>query len=102
MDLNIELLQWSTNVLKQNSAKRANKFAGIGTKNNNISNQELSKELHERIMWKFKIKKHIRPLLTKLGVLADLVDMQLISRVNRGVFYYVLLKCSLDTYGLFL
>ena len=33
---------------------------------------------------------------------ADLVDMQLISRVNRGVFYYVLLKCSLDTYGLFL
>ena len=50
VELNIELLQWSTNVLKQNSAKRANKFAGIGTKNNNISDQELPKELHERIM----------------------------------------------------
>ena len=43
MDINVDFLQWSINVLiKKTSATRANKFAGRGIKSENITNKELA------------------------------------------------------------
>ena len=48
MDINPNLLEWSTNVLKKK------KISGSGIKNENISNKELGEELHKLIIRKFK------------------------------------------------
>ena len=47
MDINANLLEWSTNVLIK-------KISGSGIKNENISNKELGEELHKLIIRKFK------------------------------------------------
>ena len=58
MDINVDLLQWSINILiKKASATRANKFASSGTENDNILNRELAEELRKSIIGKFKERK---------------------------------------------
>ena len=47
MDVNVDLLQWSLNVL-------INKTSNSGIKNENISNKELAVELHKPIIRTFK------------------------------------------------
>ena len=68
MDINVDLLQCFMNFLIKTS--------GGTVKNKNISNKELVGELHKPIIRQFsKRKEH-------LG--ADLADMELISKFNRG------------------
>ena len=59
------------------------KTFGSGIKNENISNKELTKELHKPIIIKFdKTKVHSLFIDNICG--ADLVVMQLISKSNKG------------------
>ena len=63
------------------------KTSGRAVKNENISN----KELHKPIIKKFKKRKLQSPFIDNVWG-ADLLDMQLISKFNKGIaFYYVLL-----------
>ena len=79
-----------------------NKFVDSGIKNENISNKELAEELHKPIIKKIKNKKVQSPYIHKIWG-ADLADMQLIRKVNKGIMcYYVLLILSVKTHVLFL
>ena len=69
------------------------------TKSENISNKELAEELYKPIIKKFKKKKSL--VDNNWG--ADLADMQLISKFNKGIrFFYVLLIFIANMHGLFL
>ena len=59
------------------------KASGSGIKNKNISNKELAEELHKPIIRKFKKRKVQSPLIDNIWG-ADLADMQLISKLNKG------------------
>ena len=76
MDINVDLLQWSIYF----SIK---KTSGSGIKNANISNKELAEELHKPIIRKLKRRK-VRSTFTDNIWGADLTDMQLISKFNKG------------------
>ena len=76
MDINVDLLQWSIYF----SIK---KTSGSGIKNVNISNKELAEELHKPIIRKLKRRK-VRSTFTDNIWGADLADMQLISKFNKG------------------
>ena len=57
----------------------------------NISNKELAEELHKPIIRKFNKRKVHAPFIDNIWG-ADLTDMQLRSKFNKGirfVFYYV-------------
>ena len=70
--------------------------------NEDISNKELPQELNKPIIKIFK-KRKIQSTLTDNIWGADLTDMQLISKVNKGIcFDYVLLIFSVNNNGLFL
>ena len=59
------------------------KNSGSGIKNENISNKELSEELHKPIVRKFNKRKVHSPFIDNIWW-ADLADMQLISKFNKG------------------
>ena len=69
---------------KKTSATSANKFDGSSIKNENISNKELAEELHKPIIRKFIKRKVQSPFLDNVWG-ADLADMQLISKFNKGI-----------------
>ena len=72
MDINVDFLQWSINVLIK-------KLLVVVLKNENVSNKELAEELHKPIIRKFKKRKlHSSFIDDILG--ADLADMRLISK----------------------
>ena len=72
MDINVDFLQWSINVLIK-------KLLVVVLKNENVSNKELAEALHKPIIRKFKKRKlHSSFIDDILG--ADLADMQLISK----------------------
>ena len=77
---------------KKLCAKRANKFAGSGVKNENMSNQELTKKLHKSNIKKLE-KRKVHTSFTENIWCADLADMQLISKINKG-FHFLL--CVID------
>ena len=58
------------------------KTTGRTVKNENISNKELAEELPKPIIKKFKKKKS--PFIDNIWG-ADLADMQLISKFNKGI-----------------
>ena len=97
MDINMDLLQWSINLLiKKDSATRANKFAGCGIKNENISNKELTEEMHKPIIRKFQKRKVHSPFIDNIQG-ADLADVQ----INKGFrIFLVLLKIIANMHGL--
>ena len=71
-----------------------NTFGGT-VKNENISNTKLAEELHKPIIRKFKKRKVNSAFIDKIwGV--DLVDMQLISKFNKGFRF---LLCVIDIYS---
>ena len=77
----------------------ANKYA---VKNENISNNELAEELRKPIIRKFNKRKVHSPFVDNIWG-ADLVDMQLISKFNKGfTFFYALLVFIANMHGLFL
>ena len=59
------------------------KISGGTVKNEIISNKELAEELHKSIITKFK-KRKVHSTLTDHIWGADLADMQLISKLNKG------------------
>ena len=68
------------------------KAFGRGINNENISNKELAKELHKPTIRKFnKIKVH-SPLIDNIWG-ADLADIQLISKFNKGIYFIL---CVID------
>ena len=79
IDINADLLQWFINVLIK-------KTSGGTIKNGYILNKELSEELHKPIIRNFKKRKlHASFIDNILG--ADLADMQLISKFNKGICF---------------
>ena len=76
MSIDVDLLQWSVIILI--------KMASAGTdKNGNISNKELAEELHKPIIRKFNKRKIHSPFTDNICG-ADLADMQLMSKFNKG------------------
>ena len=67
-----------------------------------MPNHKIAKELHEPVIRKFEKRNvHSSPKNNIWG--ADLADIQLISKFNKGIrFYYELLISSVNTHGLFL
>ena len=76
------------------SAMFANKSA---IKNENISNKELAEELHKPIIRKFNKRKVFSPFIDNIWG-ADLADMQLISKVDKGFRF---LLCVIDIYRIY-
>ena len=79
------------------------KTSGGTVKNENISNKELAEELHKPITRNFKKRKVHSSFIDNIWG-ADLADMQLLSKFNKGIrsFYHVLLIFLVTTHGLFL
>ena len=71
------------------------KTSDSSIKNKNISKKELVEELHKQIIRKFK-KRKVQSLFIDYIWGADLADMQLISRFNKG--FRLLLLCVIDIY----
>ena len=80
-DTNVNLFQWFINFLKK-------KTSDSGIKNENISDQQLAEELH----YKLKVQ---WPFIDNIWG-ADLADMQLISKFNKGFSF---LLCVIDIYS---
>ena len=75
LDINVVLLQWLINLVIKTSA---------GTvKNKIISNKELAEELHKQVNKKIE-KRKAHPSFTDNIWGADLADMQLRSKFNKG------------------
>ena len=71
---------------------------GGTVKNENISNKELPEELHNAIIRKFK-KREVQSHFIDYILGADLADMQLISKFNKGIPF---LLRTIDIHGLFI
>ena len=65
-----------------------------GNKNKNISNKKLAEELHKPIIRTFNKRKVQSPFIDNIW-LADLADMQLISKFNERLRF---LLCVIDIY----
>ena len=65
-----------------------------GNKNKNISNKKLAEELHKPIIRTFNKRKVESPFIDNIW-LADLADMQLISKFNERFRF---LLCVIDIY----
>ena len=70
-------------------------FAGCGIKNENISNKALAEEFHKPIIRKFKKGKVQSPFIDNIWG-AELADMQLISKFDKGTRF---LLCVIDIYS---
>ena len=64
-------------------------------KSENMSNKELAEELHKPIMRKVNKRKGHSSFIDNIWG-ADLVDMQLISKFNKGIRF---LLCFIDIFG---
>ena len=64
-------------------------------KNKNIPNKELAEELHKPIIGKFNKRKVHSQFIDNIWV-ADVADMQLINKFNKG---FRLLLCAIDIYS---
>ena len=71
------------------------KTSGSGIKNENISNKRLAEELHKPVIRKFNKRKVHSPFIDNIWG-ADLADMQLISKFNKGFRF---LLCVIDIYS---
>ena len=82
------LLQWSINFFYK-------KISSSGIKNENISNNEIAKELHKQVIRKFNERKVHSPVIDNIWG-ADLADMQLISKFTKGFRFSL---CIVDIYS---
>ena len=76
----------------------ANKFPGSGIKNENISNKELAEELHKPIIRKFKKRKVHSSFIDNIWA-ADLANMQLISKFNKGIRFLLFVVDIFSNYA---
>ena len=93
MDTNVDLFQWSIHFLIKKTSGGATTLVRSETlatrnksaiKNENTSNKELAEELHKQTIRKFKKRKVQSYFLDNIWG-ADLADMQLISKFNKGI-----------------
>ena len=66
------------------------KASGTGINNENISNKESAEELHKPIIRKLNKRKVHSPFIDNIWA-ADLADIQLISKINKGLYFYCVL-----------
>ena len=78
---------------KKTSAAGAKKFAGSGIAM--LQNEQLAEELHKPVIKKF-LKRKIYSLFKDNIWGADLADMQLISKFNKGIRF---LLCVIDIFN---
>ena len=78
MGINVDLFQWFIIFFCNNAC-------GSGFKIENISNKEKVEELHKPIIGKFNKRKLPSPLIDNIWG-ADLGDMQLIKKFNKGFY----------------
>ena len=71
------------------------KVSGGTVENENISNKELSEELHKPIIKKFRERTVESPLVDNISG-ADLTDMQLITKFKEGICF---LLCLIDVFS---
>ena len=71
------------------------KSKGTGIKNEIKENKQLANELHKPIIWKFKKRKVYSSFKDNIWG-ADLADIQLISKCNKGIRY---LSCAIDLFS---
>ena len=76
MDINVDLLQWFIIFFIKKASDET-------VRNEIISNKELAEELHKPIIRKFEKRKVHSFLIDNIWG-ADLADMQLISKFNKG------------------
>ena len=88
MDINVELLQRFINFLIK-------KTSDVAIKSKIISNKELAEELHKPIIRNFKKRKIHSTFIDSIWG-ADLADMQLISKFNKGFRFSL---CVIDIYS---
>ena len=88
MDISVDLFQWSINVLLK-------KTSGGTVKDEIMSNKELAVELQKPIIRKFEKRKVHSPFRGNIWG-ADLADMQLMSKLNKG---FLFLLCVIDIYS---
>ena len=69
--------------------------SGSGIENENVSDQQFAEELRKPIIKKFKKRKVQSPFIDNIWG-ADLADMHLISKFNKGFRF---LLCVLDIYS---
>ena len=82
MDIEQVLLQWFTDSLIK-------KCSGSSTRNKNISNKELAKVFYKPLIRIFKKRKVHSPFIyNNCG--ADLADIQLISKFNKGIGFFLM------------
>ena len=65
------------------------KTSGSGIKNENISDKELAQELRKPIIRKF-IKRKVHSPFVDNSCGADLADMQLISKFNKKIRFFIM------------
>ena len=88
MDLKGVLLLWFRDFLIKKTSR--------GTvKNENISDKELAEELHKPVIRKFEKRKVQSTFIDNIWG-ADLADMQLISKFNKGICF---LLCVIDIFS---
>ena len=79
---------------KKTSATRANKFAGEAVKDENMTSKELAEDLHKSINRKLKKKKNMLTFYRQYWG-ADLANMQLICKFDKGIRF---LLCIIDIF----
>ena len=85
-----------------NCFDKKTKGSGIAANNEIKENIQLADELHKSIIRKFKKRKVYSSFSDNVWD-ADLADMQLLSKFDKGFrFYYVLLIFIVNMLGLFL
>ena len=101
MDIDVGSPQQSANFFIKNSfcfhvqrhyaarARYENSASGSGIKNKNISIQVLAEELRKPIIRKFKKRKVHSPFIDNFWG-TDLPDMQLISKFNREIHFFIM------------
>ena len=72
-----------------------NKTSGSSINNENMLGQQLAEEIHKPIIGKFKKRRVTSPFIENIWG-ADLADMQLISKFNKGFRF---LLCVIDIYS---
>ena len=71
------------------------KSSDSNVKNKNMSDQQLAEQLHKPIIRKFKKRKLQSPFIDNIWD-ADLADIQLISKFNKGIRF---LLCVIDIFS---
>ena len=71
------------------------KTAGVVVKNEILQNKELAEELHKPIIRKFEKRKVLSSFIDNIWV-ADLADMQWLSKFNKGIRF---LLCVIDIFS---